>query len=162
MRVVMLTCALGLAACVGGSGTDSDKLSGQGGESEIGVGDGDDVDTGGAQEVCEVEPEGIGKVGTVPTHGDALRAVSWVQRRGDAGKYVGFDLSRKARFTVIVGTKEYQAEGRGWMHPDGDRGAAITAIDFCDDYCTDNGGDPNPQDPGDPGPGGEDPLPPVD
>jgi len=154
----MLTCALGLAACVGSSDTSTEQLN----HDDVDVGTGDDVDDPHPDEVCEVETPDLGVVGALHTHGSALKATAWVARTGDAGKYVGFQLSRKARFTVIVGTKKYPGEGSGWMSPDGARGAAITSIDFCDDYCKDNGGDPNPDDPGDPGPGGEDPLPPVD
>jgi hypothetical protein len=131
----MLTCALGLAACVSGSDRGSEL-------SKVGADDvSDDVGGGGddEHEVCEVESGAIGVVGEVPTHGTTLEVRAWFPKQGQRGSYIGFELSRLARFTVLAGGREYQAEGTSWTHPQGDAGAAITGIDFCDDFCEDEG-----------------------
>ena len=153
MRVVMLTCVLGLTACLTSSGSDSDELSQPSADD---VDDVEPIDKGDGSEppeVCEVEPEGLGVLGQVPTHGTTLSVTKWVPKTGAKGKYVGFELSRKARFTVLAGTERYKAEGTSWVHPKGASGTAVTGIDLCDDYCEDNGG-------GDGGGGGG--LPPVE
>jgi hypothetical protein len=134
MRVVMLTCALGLAAaaCTASSGSSRDGLSST------------DPDNGEGEEICEVDPDAIGVVGEVPTHGSTpLSVTKWTLKAGTKNQYVGFQLSRQARFTVIVGARGYQGEGTSWIHPDGLDGEAITGLDFCDDYCDDNGGFPD-------------------
>jgi hypothetical protein len=145
MRAVMLTCALGLAACLTSS-SDQGALKADDVSDDVG---GDDD---GEHEVCEVESNAIGVVGEVPTHGTTLEVLAWFPKRGSRDEFVGFELSRPARFTVLAGGREYAAEGSSWTHPQGDAGSAITGIDFCDDYCEDEGGD-------DDGGGG---LPPVD
>jgi hypothetical protein len=135
MRAVMLlTCALGLSACIG-SGSDQGALRADDVSDDVGGGD------EGEEEVCEVDPDAIGVVGVVPTHGTTLEVVKWISRRGTRDEYVGFELSRQARFTVLAGGEAYPAEGTGWTHPQGNAGAVITGIDFCDDYCEDEGDD---------------------
>jgi hypothetical protein len=136
MRAVMLTCALGLAACLGSS-SDQGALRADDVSDDVGGGDDDD----GEHEVCEVESDAIGLVGEVPTHGTTLEVLEWVPKRGSTDTFVGFELSRLARFTVRAGGVDYPGEGTSWMHPRGDSGAAITGIDFCDDYCEDEGDD---------------------
>jgi hypothetical protein len=134
MRLAMLMCALGLTACVTSSGSDSDKLTGGDDVEPVDPDHGDDH-----PEVCEVEPDGIGVLGEVPTHGTTLEVTKWVAKSGSKDAFVGFTLSRQARFTVLVGTKSYKGEGTSWMSPQGVTGAAVTGIDFCDDYCEDEG-----------------------
>ena len=155
MRVVMLTCVLGFAACVSSSSSE-DKLSGGGGGTTA-AGDPDDV----SQEVCEVETPDVGVVGELATHGTTLKALSWVPKSGTKDQFVGFTLSRKARFTVHAGTYHWKAEGTEWTSPKGVTGPAVTSIDFCDDYCEDKGTTPPTTPPTTPTPT-PDPLPPVD
>jgi hypothetical protein len=124
----MFACALGLAAaaCTSSSGSSRDGLSST------------DPDSG-EGEVCLVEAASIGIVGEVPTHGTTLSVTRWTPKANAKGKYIGFQLSRPARFTVLIGANEFQSEGSSWTHPAGVNGDAITGIDFCDDYCEDEG-----------------------
>jgi hypothetical protein len=139
MRIAIVGVVLGLTGCVF-STSDSDGALSDGARSA------DDVDQkipGGVdRDDCKVEDAAVGVDDVaVPTPVGEVRVVSWTVKAGETGEYIGFELSRTARFVVKAGGETWAGEGASWTHPDGDSGpdvAAISHIDFCDD---DGGGD---------------------
>jgi hypothetical protein len=147
MRRALVTCVLGLSACVMSSTSDGDRsLS----EADPPATDAEPTEPGeppaADRDECKVED---GEVGVddlaVPTPAGEVRIVSWRTKDGEPGEYVGFTLSRRARFTVKAGLDVWTDEGTTWTHPygyDGPDVNAISHIDFCDDDCEDeDGGD---------------------
>jgi hypothetical protein len=164
MRIAIVGFVVGLTGCVFSSTSDTNGALSEGDVEEQ---ESDDFD----RDDCKVEDEAIGVNGVaVPTPAGEVRVVAWTLKTGETGEYVGFELSRNARFVVKAGGETWAGEGASWTHPNGDSGAevpAISHIDFCEDDGGDDGGgddsggdDCDDVDGCDGGGGGE--LPPVD
>jgi hypothetical protein len=163
MRIAIVTCVLGLTGCIFSPTSDSDGALSADDVDQVDEDESGDVD----RDECKIEDEAVGVDDVaVPTPVGEVRVVSWTLKTGESGEYVGFELSRSARFVVKAGGETWAAEGTSWTHPNGDSGSevpAISHIDFCDDDGggggDDGGGDECDVD-GCDGGGGE--LPPVD
>jgi hypothetical protein len=175
MRLAMVGCVLGfLSGCVFSPTSDDNGA--------LGSDDVDDVDSPTGEfedrDECKIEDEEIGIDDVaVPTPVGEVRVVSWTLKTGEDGEFVGFTLSRNARFIVKAGGETWAGEGTSWTHPNGDGGSevpAISHIDFCEDDGggDDGGGDDGGGDDGggddcgvdgcDDGGGGGGELPPID
>ncbi len=118
--------------------------------------EGDDVDGesgGGDRDDCEIEGGASGRGGASVTVGDTTVVFEgWVQKDGEPGEFVGFDLNVDGiPYKVKTGGEVWADSSAEWRHPNGTGGPevpGISNVDFCDE---DGGGGGD----GDGGDGGE-------
>lgn len=102
-------------------------------------------------ECTKLEGADIGVAGLEVTAGaTTVRFVSWTEKVGSAGEFVGFtaQIGGEVEIHVKAGTESYSVHGSSWSHPEGDSGPAahgISNVEVCE--CGDPpGGDQPPGD----------------
>jgi hypothetical protein len=130
LPAVLLATATFLAGCIDDTSSSQQR---------------DDVDSP-DDDHCKIEGSEVGRVGATveAAAGGTVTFLDWIPKPGSPGEYVGFVLSSDASaisYLVKAGTARYHSTGTSWLHPDGDRGHAISNVDFCDPDppCDDDG-----------------------
>lgn len=65
---------------------------------------------------------------------ETVTIMSWIQKDGEVGEYVGFTLDTNVCFDVKAGNGCFTDEGSSWTHPEGTSGPdakAISNVTFC-------------------------------
>ncbi|MGA0255412.1 MAG: hypothetical protein ACO3NR_06930, partial [Rhodothermales bacterium] len=95
---------------------------------------------------CKIEGNDIGVEGlTLDVDGVIVTFSNWVQKDGEAGEYIGFDIDVESTFRVKSGLDLSTWTGTTWKNPYGIGGPNVKAISNIDFLC-----DGPPGGPGDP------------
>ncbi len=95
---------------------------------------------------CKIEGADIGVEGlTLDVDGTIVTFTNWVQKDGEAGEYIGFDIDVESTFRVKSGLDLSTWTGTTWQNPYGTGGPNVKAISNVDFMC-----DGPPGGPGDP------------